>query len=382
MKLKNKIEYEHQRIKGDLDNVEKIIETNLSKLRDNYSTINKLLLNQKNKHFLFKKSVENESYIDNFMSKTKEIITKNNALVSLRRNIASIRSDNKKDIGILKNQIKGILKKIKDFESQIKKQDSQINHELTNQLVYQNYIINPSLEGVEKNNELYQQKELINKFTKEHREAQFKNKELLKDINKHLQILQKLKKDKGISEVMSSKNEKESSTFEEYSIGSVDQEFVNSIESPKFLRKVKQNSKISNVPKYHLDLYNFSPSKVKNQIQKKKNKEDKKYLLNPNKGTSIEKKVVPLSIDKELEMTTQEIEKYKKEIEKNIAKEMDLKEQKRDLISKIEKANQAIARLNAEIKEASSKEVPLKTNENIVNNNEELFSISSFRTKI
>lgn len=230
-------------LEKDRNKLHTTIENDIKHLSSYHQTINKALFNKKNYSNCLKKSLANEELIKAHYALIKIIIDNNEKLIQINDSKSKRERDqlcSKKDN--IENDINAFQSSIELINKEIINMTKAFKHEGSGDIL--TYIINPSKENIENFNEICIQKELVTKFKKKSIETRSLITERSKQYTFLNKELKSLKQEKGIKEVLSTENE---STIipDVESIGSLDNEIENNIDSPKFLKKVKQISKIN-----------------------------------------------------------------------------------------------------------------------------------------
>ena len=277
MKLKKLIKdlIEENSIKlKEIEKCNRINNDNINEIRQFHRKINISLIKKKNQHIIIKESVDNENLLEIMMKTLENLLTNNNRLNEIKRWIVFQKEQNKKNVSIQKKNIHKIIKDIELTEKHIEIEKIDINSTTANSN-HKNYILNPFHEIMEKYNEVCLQREIIKKFKSFQALKKNSNNYLNKEIEKSKCGLINMKKELSNNDNINEVNLeninveiKDNVIKSDSSIGSIDSKIINSVDSPKFLIKIK--------PKKTMDFHyeqklNFDIIK---QNKKKINKSD------------------------------------------------------------------------------------------------------------
>ena len=228
-----------------------------------------------------------------------------------------------------------------------------------------NYIINPFSDIMEKYNEIYIQREMMFKFKDFYMKKKNENALLLRDINKVKKEYDSLIKNS--KDIIDSDLEKIKIQIDtESSIGTIDSEIVNSVDSPRFLTKIKPKAKMNFQFIHKLD---FDMIRKNTKPLSKKCTDSIKIFDNPTipiktfSLSNIKKKdakvkvikndliqVKDLSdIDTELEESKKKIEDLKENLKQYMKINLLLTQQKKEVESDLQKEEKRIKKFQAEL---------------------------------
>ena len=399
MKLKNKIE-EIKKINANLDEEKKkkinIFNNKINEVKQFHHKINNFLKLQ-NQHLLIKESMNNENNIDTYNNIVSKYIINKEKL----NRIASLKSKtkSKEEKENIKINIKKIDEEIKLIYDKIKKKKKEYKNSY-NYSHNQKYIINPILFALEKNNEYLIHIETAKKLKENAFEINENNKILQKEIENNEKELQKLKKKYHINEEKeqnkSALNVKPNINLDilsdDDSLGIVDDSIINNIDSPKFLTKVIQNSKVdfelnkkldfssiflgmSNVTSF-MNANNKKINKSNNNIKINQNTFNlilNKKKFNNNNKNKLNNNNDIRKLDLEIENTENQIKNLKEELNKIIEGNENLKNEKGNIEVEIKKVNSIIENNKNQIEINDNKLIK----ENIISNKKDRDTSSS-----
>ncbi len=342
---------------------------------------NNYLLKQKNQHLLIKQSMNNENDIDIYINLLSNYIQNKenlNKITTLKANIK-----NKEE----KEKIKKKLKKLKEdiilINEKIHKK--KIEYDNLGNIKYHStrYIINPFPIALEKNSEHSIQLELSKKLRDNALEINEKNKIIKKEVEETEKELQKLKKKNpeieekehnkssiNINPKISLKTNDENEEF----LGIIDDNIKNyNIDSPIFLTKVTQNSKLdfqfnekldfSNIYKKHSTLKNKKKlNKSNNNINNNNTFNNLNKNSNIKKNNNVKKEDDKKILDWEIQNTEKQISDLKEELTKLLEENETLKNQKGNLQVEILKQNSKINSCKNQIQYINNNNINLKQN--------------------
>ncbi len=389
MKLKSKVE-DAKKTNEILkkENEKKIHSFNekTNEIKGFHRKINNYLLKQKNQHLLIKQSMNNENDIDIYINLLSNYIQNKenlNKITTLKANIK-----NKEE----KEKIKKKLKKLKEdiilINEKIHKK--KIEYDNLGNIKYHStrYIINPFPIALEKNSEHSIQLELSKKLRDNALEINEKNKIIKKEVEETEKELQKLKKKNpeieekehnkssiNINPKISLKTNDENEEF----LGIIDDNIKNyNIDSPIFLTKVTQNSKLdfqfnekldfSNIYKKHSTLKNKKKlNKSNNNINNNNTFNNLNKNSNIKKNNNVKKEDDKKKLDWEIQNTEKQISDLKEELTKLLEENETLKNQKGNLQVEILKQNSKINSCKNQIQYINNNNINLKQNKIIPN---------------
>ena len=378
MKLKSKIanaKKANEILKEEKERNLNIFNNMINEIKSFHRKINNCLLKQKNQHLSIKQSINNENNIEIYKNILSNLIKNKvnlNKITILKSNIKEKEEKEK-----LKNKVKKIKEEIEFINEKIKKKKIEYNNLGDIKYYSTRYIINPIPIALEKNSEHSIQIELSNKFKENVIEVNKRNKKIKKEVEETEKELQKLKKKypelenekQNISDINIQKNLslKLNNSDEDNSIGIVDDISNYNIDSPQFLNKVIQNSKIDFQFGEKLDFSLIWNNKKSNLIKTKKmNKSSKNInisnknifsLLNKNLNKKDNKNNKNDQLDFQIKNSEKEINYLKEQLTKEKEK---LKNQKRNLLIEISKQNSKI--------ESYKNQIPNNNNNKIISN--------------
>ena len=298
MKLKTKIE-DAKKVNENLkeEKERKINNFNniINEIKSFHRKINNYLLKQKNQHLSIKESMNNENNIEIYKNLISNFIKNKenlNRITKLKSNIKE--KEEKEEKEKLKNKVKKIKEEIDLINEKIKKKKLEYNNLGDIKYHSKRYIINPIPIALEKNSEHSIQIELSEKFKENAIEVNQQNKIIKKEVENAEKELQKLKKKypeleneehkKDISQLNIQNNlSLKLNNSDDDSIGIVD-DISNNIDSPKFLTKVIQNSKIDFQFEEKLDFSLIGKNKNSTLIKNKKLNKSSNNINNHNKN--------------------------------------------------------------------------------------------------
>ncbi len=390
MKLKSKVE-DAKKTNEILkkENEKKIHSFNekTNEIKGFHRKINNYLLKQKNQHLLIKQSMNNENDIDIYINLLSNYIQNKenlNKITTLKANIK-----NKEE----KEKIKKKLKKLKEdiilINEKIHKK--KIEYDNLGNIKYHStrYIINPFPIALEKNSEHSIQLELSKKLRDNALEINEKNKIIKKEVEETEKELQKLKKKNpeieekehnkssiNINPKISLKTNDENEEF----LGIIDDNIKNyNIDSPIFLTKVTQNSKLDFQFNEKLDFSNIykkhSTLKNKKKLNKSNNNINNNNTIfnnlnknsNIKKNNNVKKEDDKKILDWEIQNTEKQISDLKEELTKLLEENETLKNQKGNLQVEILKQNSKINSCKNQIQYINNNNINLKQNKIIPN---------------
>ena len=360
MKLKSKIanaKKANEILKEEKERNLNIFNNMINEIKSFHRKINNCLLKQKNQHLSIKQSMNNENDIEIYQNILSDLLKNKenlNRITILKSNIKEKEEKEK-----LKNKVKKIKEEIEFINEKIKKKKIEYNNLGDIKYYSTRYIINPIPIALEKNSEHSIQIELSNKFKENVIEVNKRNKKIKKEVEETEKELQKLKKKypelenekQNISDINIPNNLslKLNNSDEDNSIGIVDDISNYNIDSPQFLNKVIQNSKIDFQFEEKLDFSLIGNNKKSNLIKTKKiNKSSKNInisnknifsLLNKNLNKKDNKNNKNDQLDFQIKNSEKEINYLKEQLTKEKEK---LKNQKRNLLIEISKQNSKI----------------------------------------
>ena len=295
MKLKSKIanaKKANEILKEEKERNLNIFNNMINEIKSFHRKINNCLLKQKNQHLSIKQSINNENNIEIYKNILSNLIKNKvnlNKITILKSNIKEKEEKEK-----LKNKVKKIKEEIEFINEKIKKKKIEYNNLGDIKYYSTRYIINPIPIALEKNSEHSIQIELSNKFKENVIEVNKRNKKIKKEVEETEKELQKLKKKypelenekQNISDINIQKNLslKLNNSDEDNSIGIVDDISNYNIDSPQFLNKVIQNSKIDFQFGEKLDFSLIWNNKKSNLIKTKKMNKSSKNINISNKN--------------------------------------------------------------------------------------------------
>ena len=381
MKLKSKIanaKKANEILKEEKERNLNIFNNMINEIKSFHRKINNCLLKQKNQHLSIKQSINNENNIEIYQNILSDLLKNKenlNRITILKSNIKEKEEKEK-----LKNKVKKIKEEIEFINEKIKKKKIEYNN--LGDIKYYNtrYIINPIPIALEKNSEHSIQIELSNKFKENVIEVNKRNKKIKKEVEETEKELQKLKKKypelenekQNISDINIPNNLslKLNNSDEDNSIGIVDDISNYNIDSPQFLNKVIQNSKIDFQFEEKLDFSLIWNNKKSNLIKTKKmNKSSKNInisnknifsLLNKNLNKKDNKNNKNDQLDFQIKNSEKEINYLKEQLTKLLEEKEKLKNQKGNLLIEISKQNSKI--------ESYKNQIPNNNNNKIISN--------------
>jgi len=363
MKLKSKIanaKKANEILKEEKERNLNIFNNMINEIKSFHRKINNCLLKQKNQHLSIKQSMNNENDIEIYQNILSDLLKNKenlNRITILKSNIKEKEEKEK-----LKNKVKKIKEEIEFINEKIKKKKIEYNNLGDIKYYSTRYIINPIPIALEKNSEHSIQIELSNKFKENVIEVNKRNKKIKKEVEETEKELQKLKKKypelenekQNISDINIQKNLslKLNNSDEDNSIGIVDDISNYNIDSPQFLNKVIQNSKIDFQFEEKLDFSLIWNNKKSNLIKTKKmNKSSKNInisnknifsLLNKNLNKKDNKNNKNDQLDFQIKNSEKEINYLKEQLTKLLEEKEKLKNQKGNLLIEISKQNSKI----------------------------------------
>ena len=381
MKLKSKIanaKKANEILKEEKERNLNIFNNMINEIKSFHRKINNCLLKQKNQHLSIKQSINNENNIEIYQNILSDLLKNKenlNRITILKSNIKEKEEKEK-----LKNKVKKIKEEIEFINEKIKKKKIEYNNLGDIKYYSTRYIINPIPIALEKNSEHSIQIELSNKFKENVIEVNKRNKKIKKEVEETEKELQKLKKKypelenekQNISDINIQKNLslKLNNSDEDNSIGIVDDISNYNIDSPQFLNKVIQNSKIDFQFEEKLDFSLIWNNKKSNLIKTKKmNKSSKNInisnknifsLLNKNLNKKDNKNNKNDQLDFQIKNSEKEINYLKEQLTKLLEEKEKLKNQKGNLLIEISKQNSKI--------ESYKNQIPNNNNNKIISN--------------
>ena len=381
MKLKSKIanaKKANEILKEEKERNLNIFNNMINEIKSFHRKINNCLLKQKNQHLSIKQSMNNENDIEIYQNILSNLIKNKvnlNKITILKSNIKEKEEKEK-----LKNKVKKIKEEIEFINEKIKKKKIEYNNLGDIKYYSTRYIINPIPIALEKNSEHSIQIELSNKFKENVIEVNKRNKKIKKEVEETEKELQKLKKKypelenekQNISDINIPNNLslKLNNSDEDNSIGIVDDISNYNIDSPQFLNKVIQNSKIDFQFEEKLDFSLIGNNKNSNLIKTKKiNKSSKNInisnknifsLLNKNLNKKDNKNNKNDQLDFQIKNSEKEINYLKEQLTKLLEEKEKLKNQKGNLLIEISKQNSKI--------ESYKNQIPNNNNNKIISN--------------
>ena len=381
MKLKSKIanaKKANEILKEEKERNLNIFNNMINEIKSFHRKINNCLLKQKNQHLSIKQSMNNENDIEIYQNILSDLLKNKenlNRITILKSNIKEKEEKEK-----LKNKVKKIKEEIEFINEKIKKKKIEYNNLGDIKYYSTRYIINPIPIALEKNSEHSIQIELSNKFKENVIEVNKRNKKIKKEVEETEKELQKLKKKypelenekQNISDINIQKNLslKLNNSDEDNSIGIVDDISNYNIDSPQFLNKVIQNSKIDFQFEEKLDFSLIWNNKKSNLIKTKKmNKSSKNInisnknifsLLNKNLNKKDNKNNKNDQLDFQIKNSEKEINYLKEQLTKLLEEKEKLKNQKGNLLIEISKQNSKI--------ESYKNQIPNNNNNKIISN--------------
>ena len=381
MKLKSKIanaKKANEILKEEKERNLNIFNNMINEIKSFHRKINNCLLKQKNQHLSIKQSINNENNIEiykNILSNLLKNKVNLNKITILKSNIKEKEEKEK-----LKNKVKKIKEEIEFINEKIKKKKIEYNNLGDIKYYSTRYIINSIPIALEKNSEHSIQIELSNKFKENVIEVNKRNKKIKKEVEETEKELQKLKKKypelenekQNISDINIPNNLslKLNNSDEDNSIGIVDDISNYNIDSPQFLNKVIQNSKIDFQFGEKLDFSLIGNNKNSNLIKTKKiNKSSKNInisnknifsLLNKNLNKKDNKNNKNDQLDFQIKNSEKEINYLKEQLTKLLEEKEKLKNQKGNLLIEISKQNSKI--------ESYKNQIPNNNNNKIISN--------------
>ena len=363
MKLKSKIanaKKANEILKEEKERNLNIFNNMINEIKSFHRKINNCLLKQKNQHLSIKQSMNNENDIEIYQNILSDLLKNKenlNRITILKSNIKEKEEKEK-----LKNKVKKIKEEIEFINEKIKKKKIEYNNLGDIKYYSTRYIINPIPIALEKNSEHSIQIELSNKFKENVIEVNKRNKKIKKEVEETEKELQKLKKKypelenekQNISDINIPNNLslKLNNSDEDNSIGIVDDISNYNIDSPQFLNKVIQNSKIDFQFEEKLDFSLIWNNKKSNLIKTKKmNKSNKNInisnknifsLLNKNLNKKDNKNNKNDQLDFQIKNSEKEINYLKEQLTKLLEEKEKLKNQKGNLLIEISKQNSKI----------------------------------------
>ena len=389
MKLKSKVEdakKTNEILKKEKEKKIHSFNKKANEIKGFHRKINNYLLKQKNQHLLIKQSMDNENDIDIYVNLLSNYIQNKenlNKITTLKANIK-----NKEEKEIIKKKLKKLKEDIILINEKIHKK--KIEYDNLGNIKYHStrYIINPIPFALEKNSELSIQLELSKKLRDNALETNEKNKIIKKKVEETEKELQKLKKKNpeieekehnkssiNINPKISLKTNDENEEF----LGIIDDSIKNyNIDSPKFLTKVTQNSKLDFQFNEKLDfsnIYHLTSSKIlknKKKLNKSNNNinnnNNNTFINNLNKNfniknnNNVKKEDDKKILDWEIKNTEKQISDLKEELTKLLEENETLKNQKGNLQVEILKQNSKINSCKNQIQYINNNNLNIKQN--------------------
>lgn len=350
-------------LEKDQNNLQATIENDIGKIRKYQQTINKILLDSNLNRNYLKLSLTNEELIKTYYVLMQTLLDNKEKLIQIK--------DSRERKALTKskeNNIKNDITALQSSIDLISKEIININKTIHNDFSFEktNYVTNPSKEIIENFNELCVQQELITKFNQKSIQTHSLISERTKMYSSLNNELKSLKQEKGIKEVQLIDNESTTILPDVESIGSLDNEIENNIDSPRFLRKVKKKSKIDFAFHKKLEL---NAGRLKEETIQPKNKANimliKKIdkvipLVKPKKleeNKKSDKECVNnnnISIDEELERTKVSIKELTHKLGELLYKNRVFIIKQKEVARKMEDIDKKILRLEKSIKEERS----------------------------
>ena len=378
MKLKSKIanaKKANEILKEEKERNLNIFNNMINEIKSFHRKINNCLLKQKNQHLSIKQSINNENNIEIYQNILSDLLKNKenlNRITILKSNIKEKEEKEK-----LKNKVKKIKEEIEFINEKIKKKKIEYNNLGDIKYYSTRYIINPIPIALEKNSEHSIQIELSNKFKENVIEVNKRNKKIKKEVEETEKELQKLKKKypelenekQNISDINIPNNLslKLNNSDEDNYIGIVDDISNYNIDSPQFLNKVIQNSKIDFQFEEKLDFSLIWNNKKSNLIKTKKMNKSSKNINISNKNIfsllnkNLNKKDNKNNKNEQLDFQIKNSEKQINYLKEQLTKEKEkLKNQKRNLLIEISKQNSKI--------ESYKNQIPNNNNNKIISN--------------
>ena len=365
MKLKTKIEDAkklNESLKEEKERKINIFNNMTNEIKSFHRKINNYLLKQKNPHLSIKQSMNNENNIEIYKNLISNFIKNKENLNRITKLKSNIKENEEKEK--LKNKVKKIKEEIELINEKINKKKVEYNNLGNIKYHSTRYIINPIPIALEKNSEHSIQIELSKKFKENAIEVNQKNKIIKKDVENTEKELQKLKKrypeleneepkqDNSHSNIQNTLSLKLNNSNED-SLGIVDDISNYNIDSPKFLTKVIQNSKIDFQFEEKLDFSIIGKNKnstlIKNQKINKSsniiNNQNKNIfsLLNKNLNIKDNKNNINDQLDLQIKNTENQIKDLKEQLTKLLEEKEILKNRKGNLQIELIKQNSKIA---------------------------------------
>lgn len=365
MKRKKEIEEikeKNSNLVNSIEKMKRINGENMKEVRNWFSKMNMFMIKKKNMHLWIKESMETEHLLELIIKRNEDIIINYNKLNELN-NLITFKKE--EPIETKKRQ-KELIKKMK---KQIEKLDKQIECAQFNidslgiKTKNANYIINPFNEIMEKYNEIYIQRKMMFKFKEFYTNKKNENAVLLRDINKLKKECDLLKRDN--KDIINNDRDLEKIQIQidtESSIGTIDSEIINSVDSPRFLTKIKPKAKMDFKFIHKLD---FDMIRKNTKPLSKKCTDSIKIFDNPTlpvKTFSIKKEnkvkvikndlnqVKDLSnINTEIENSKKQIEELKEKLKQHMKTNMLLKRQKKEVEDDLIKEDKRIQKLQSEL---------------------------------
>ncbi len=387
MKLKTKIEDAkklNESLKEEKERKINIFNNMTNEIKSFHRKINNYLLKQKNPHLSIKQSMNNENNIEIYKNLISNFIKNKenlNRITKLKSNIKE--KEEKEEKEKLKNKVKKIKEEIDLINEKIKKKKLEYNNLGDIKYYSKRYIINPIPIALEKNSEHSIQIELSEKFKENAIEVNQQNKIIKKEVENAEKELQKLKKKypeleneehkKDISQLNIQNNlSLKLNNSDDDSIGIVD-DISNNIDSPKFLTKVIQNSKIDFQLEEKLDFSLIGKNKnstlIKNQKINKSsniiNNQNKNIFSLLNKNLNIKDNKINNSndqLDLQIKNTEKQIKDLKELLTKLLEEKEILKNRKGNLQIELIKQNSKIAFYKNQIQSLNNNNIKIIPN--------------------
>ena len=367
MKRKKEIEEikeKNENLRNSIEKLKRINVDNMKEVRNWYSKMNMHMIKRKNMHLWIKESMETEHLLELIIKRNEDIIINNNKLNELNNWKTFKKEEQNENKKRKKESIKKMKKQIEKLDKQIECAQFNIDS-LQIKTKNANYIINPFSDIMEKYNEIYIQREMMFKFKDFYMKKKNENALLLLDINKVKKEYDSLIKNS--KDIIDSDLEKIKIQIDtESSIGTIDSEIVNSVDSPRFLTKIKPKAKMNFQFIHKLD---FDMIRKNTKPLSKKCTESIKIFDNPTipiktfSLSNIKKKddkvkvikndliqVKDLSdIDTELEESKKKIEDLKENLKQYMKINLLLTQQKKEVESDLQKEEKRIKKFQAEL---------------------------------
>ena len=367
MKKKKEIEEikeKNENLRNSIEKLKRIKIDNMKEVRNWYGKMNMYMIKKKNMHLWIKESMDTEHLLELIIKRNEDIIINNNKLNELNNWIAFKKEEQIEKKKRKKESLKKMKKQIEKLDKQIECAQFNIDS-LEIKTKNANYIINPFTEIMEKYNEINLQREMMFKFKDFYMKKKNENAVLLKDINKVKKEYDSLRKNN--KDIIDSDLEKIKIQIDtESSIGTIDSEIVNSVDSPRFLTKIKPKAKMNFQFIHKLD---FDMIRKNTKPLSKKYTDSIKIFDNPTipvktfSTNNIKKKdkkvkvikndlkqVKDLSdIDTELNDSKKKIEDLTENLKQYMKTNLLLNQQKKEIESDLQREDKRIKNLQAEL---------------------------------